>query len=71
MKYWKGIVGTEKEGQCGMMEDNGIVPNSTQITKEEYDLYVAGLPVDVPRKLLKTLLKEKGVITQLEHDGVV
>lgn len=45
MKYWKGNVGTGKEGQCGTMEDSGVVPDSIEITKVEYDAWIASLPV--------------------------
>lgn len=39
MKYWK------RGGACGTMDNNGYVPNSTEITKEAYDNYVSNVPV--------------------------
>lgn len=41
MKYWKGLPGTPKEGQCGTMDDLGTVPDSDEITKQEYELWAA------------------------------
>ena len=44
MKYWKGV-----NGECGTMEDDGHVPDSEIITKEEYDNYVASIPIPEPQ----------------------
>lgn len=38
MKYWK------RNGECGTMDDNGHVPDSTETTKEAYDDYVSNTP---------------------------
>ena len=40
MKYWKN-----KKGECGTMNDNGSVPESIEITKEEYNTYVSNIPI--------------------------
>ena len=40
MKYWKGKPETVKEGEMGTMDDNGYVPNSTEILKYDYDRFV-------------------------------
>lgn len=40
MKYWK-----KSNNDCGAMDDDGFVPDSVEITKAEYDLYVASLPI--------------------------
>jgi len=39
MKYWK-----KSNGRCGMMDNDGYVPNSIEIKKFEYDIYVSSLP---------------------------
>jgi len=36
MKYWKGKSGTLKDGYCGTMNDNGFVPDSVEISEQEY-----------------------------------
>lgn len=40
MKYWKKL-----NEDCGTMDDNGFVPDSVEITKLEYDNFVASLSV--------------------------
>lgn len=45
MKYWKGRTGTNKEKQCGTMDDTGYVPDADECTKEEYDFYIALQPM--------------------------
>ena len=40
MKYWK-----KQNGEHGTMDNNGHVPDSEEATKEEYDAFVASLPV--------------------------
>ena len=49
MKYWKGKPETNKEGEYGTMDNNGFVPDSFEVTKEEYDEYVSSKPV-LPKK---------------------
>jgi len=44
-KYWKGKIGTVKEGQFGTMDDAGSVPDSNLSTKIEYDAWIAAQPV--------------------------
>lgn len=68
MKLWKGI--GKKAGHFGTMDDDGFVPDSVSCTQQEYDVYVAAQPVIVVKKSLTTLLKEKGIITQIEYDEV-
>jgi hypothetical protein len=51
MKYWKGKIGTPKEGQCGTYDDNGTVPDSDPVTMAEYDAWVAALPSPTPTQL--------------------
>lgn len=60
IKYWQGINGTVKEGQCGTMSGNGLVPDSIEITKAEYDQHVADLPVIIP---VYEIIKYKDVDT--------
>ena len=36
MAYWKGLDGTEKEGQFGTMNDGESVPNSKEIRSGQY-----------------------------------
>jgi hypothetical protein len=43
MKYWKNF-----KGDCGTMDNDGFVPDSTKITKEEYDRYVKAQPIINP-----------------------
>ena len=43
MKYWK-----KSNGDCGTMDNNGFVPNSINITKDEYDVWVESQPVIEP-----------------------
>ena len=45
MKYWCGLNGTAKEGQCGTMSDHGFVPDTIQISKKTYDQYVLEQPI--------------------------
>ena len=45
MKYWKGKVKTNKEGQYGTMDNNGYVPDSITISKFQYDQYINLLPI--------------------------
>lgn len=47
MKYWKGYIGTTKEGQCGTMDDLASVPDSVEIPKAEYDAWMAIQPATV------------------------
>lgn len=42
-RYWR-----KSDGQCGTMDDDGYVPDSVEIEKQEYDQYVADQPVIVP-----------------------
>lgn len=44
MKYWKGNIGSTKEGQIGTMDDNGVVPDSVECSKQEYDDYAVANP---------------------------
>ncbi len=44
MRYWKGKIGTAKEGQFGTVEDTGSVPDSDFCPKAEYDAWVAARP---------------------------
>ena len=66
MKWWKGLDGTSKEGQCGTMEEDGFVPDSTEATKAEYQDYIKNIPI-VPvvesdlDKLVKYAKKEKWI----------
>lgn len=55
MKFWKGKLGTVKEGQFGTMEDTGSVPDGTECTKAEYDAYIALQPVTPAPKDYKAL----------------
>ncbi len=48
MEYWKGKAGTPKNGQSGTMDNNGSVPDSIPVTQEEYDVWLASLPVPLP-----------------------
>lgn len=45
MKYWKGKIGTVKEGQFGTMDNNGYVPDSITINKFQYEQYINSLPI--------------------------
>jgi hypothetical protein len=52
MRYWKGRNGTSKQGQCGTFDDLGPVPDSDEVSKEEYQAWIDSLPV-TPKKDLK------------------
>jgi hypothetical protein len=51
MKYWKGKIGSIKEGQCGTMDDNGNVPDSVSATQAEYLAWLAAIPAPLPSQL--------------------
>lgn len=40
MKYWK-----KSNGECGTMDDDGFVPDSVEVSKTEYDNFVASQPI--------------------------
>ena len=44
MKYWEGKPGTVKKNQFGSMDDKGYVPDSIEITKNEYNEHINNLP---------------------------
>lgn len=71
MRYWKGLIGTNKEGVFGTMDDLGFVPDSEEVTQAEYDIYIASLPVPEVKKTLSELLRDKGVISPAEFDSIV
>ncbi len=56
MKYWKGRTGTSKDGQYGTMEDNGIVPDSDEVTKSEYENAISKVGIST-KKDFKYLYK--------------
>lgn len=43
MKYWK-----KNNGDCGTRDGKDIVPDSVDITKGEYDAFVATIPESEP-----------------------
>lgn len=43
MKYWK-----KSNGDCGTRGKNDVVPDSIDITKVEYDSFVAKIPKEKP-----------------------
>lgn len=67
MKYWKGIIGTPKEGMCGTMNNNGFVPDSIGSNLLEYNQYIQSLPEPEPQpksdidKLIEHAKKEKWI----------
>lgn len=40
MKFWK-----KSNGDCGTMDDMGFVPDSVEITKAKYDIFVSSQPI--------------------------
>lgn len=72
MEYWKKV---DAEGNTTTVESHSyphIVPDAIQITKEEYDEFIASLPPPEPPEPvrdplaeideLKAKLKEKGIL---------
>jgi hypothetical protein len=55
MKYWKGNLDSQKQGQIGTMDDDGFVPDSQATTREEYDMYVSLQPIPPIQKDFKDL----------------
>jgi hypothetical protein len=60
-KYWRG--NGSKIGMCGSMDDDGFVPDSDEISKEEYQAWVNAQPV-VPKKDYKDLLLKAATTTE-------
>lgn len=66
MKYWKGLAETVKKNQFGTMKDDGYVPDSIEISEQEYLDCIKGLPEiilmesDVD-KLIKYAKKQKWI----------
>lgn len=50
MKYWKGKAGTAKQGQLGTY-DAVPAPDSYEVTKADYDAWVAAQPVPTDPKV--------------------
>lgn len=48
MRYWKGIAGTAKEGQCGTCDDNATVADSVECTVGEYNIFVTAQAQNAP-----------------------
>lgn len=67
MKFWKGIIGTEKEGLCGTMDNDGFVPHSIEIDESKYLNYIKNLPTLEPKpesdinKLINYAKKQKWI----------
>lgn len=67
MRYWKGKLGTPKEGQLGTVPDDGYVPDSVEATKEEYDVYVATFPVTATPLTRAEVLE--AIVTEIDADS--
>lgn len=48
MKFWKGQIGTQKEGMYGSRDDTGSVSDSTEVPRAEYEAWVAAQPAAAP-----------------------
>ena len=57
MKFWK-----KSNGVCGTMNDNGHVPDSVDITEQEYLDWVASQPV--PK-----IIKQKAEFATMKSDS--
>ncbi|NJD76944.1 MAG: hypothetical protein FIB08_07605 [Candidatus Methanoperedens sp.] len=57
LKYWKGKPGTDKNGEFGTHDEVDSVPDSVEITKEEYDALIAIQPIP-PENPYKTQYRE-------------
>ena len=47
MKFWK-----KSSGDCGTMDDDGFVPDSVEITKDEYEEWLANIVI-LPEQIEK------------------
>ena len=68
MKFWKGDIGTDKEGQCGTYETSSP-PDATQTIKSEYDAYVLSLPVEDITPNTISLKDPEGTVIEYEVVG--
>lgn len=64
MRYWKRIDGTGKTTTVEGYSFDAKIPGAIEITKQEYDSYIASLPVpapSTPRDIVKEFdtLKDK------------
>lgn len=66
MKYWK-----RGNKEAGTMDDNGFVPGAVECTEQEYVDYITSFPpAPAPKKPLKQVLRERGIITDQMFDEV-